>query len=95
MRLIAVLMWSMAIVLMVTACGTQSYARGEDLRANLPRGIGLGAFAPGCIFICVVTANFSHGGGDVVEDLQSMPESAGQIRGRSATRVLRRKGSKP
>jgi hypothetical protein len=46
---------------MLGACTTTNRRMTDELNADLPQAIGLGAFAPSCVFFCSVTATFTQG----------------------------------
>jgi hypothetical protein len=51
----------MLFLLALAGCSTSSSLREHDMEANLPRALGLGAFAPSCFMFCFPTVTFSHG----------------------------------
>ena len=49
------------LALLLAACSSASLSRDLDVTGTLPSAIGLGAFAPNCIFFCFVTATITQG----------------------------------
>ena len=51
----------LALAIALAGCGSSSLRRDNEVQATLPRAIGLGSFAPACIFFCVVHVSFEQG----------------------------------
>ena len=51
---------------LLSGCGTTSMRRDLDVSGELPRALGLGAFAPNCVFLCFPTNTITQG--DVVRE---------------------------
>lgn len=74
--------------LALAACSSgPSIQRSQDVDANLPRAIGLGAFAPTCLFLCYIRAQFERKGDeppvDPNADAQSRSTTEMRARGRN------------
>lgn len=48
-------------LLLLAGCATGSMRRDLDVSGELPRAIGLGAFAPNCLLFCFVENRTSQG----------------------------------
>ena len=56
----------LSCLLMLAGCASGSMRRDLDVSGELPRALGLGAFAPNCVFLCFPTATVTQG--DVVRE---------------------------
>lgn len=75
--------------LVLMGCATTTYDRAQDLSANLPRALGMGAFAPSCFLFCFVNARFERGGD---ETLPTDGPNAGDVESHDKTGIyLKRK----
>ncbi len=56
----------LASLLALGGCASGSMRRDLDVSGELPRALGLGAFAPNCVFLCFPTNTITQG--DVVRE---------------------------
>lgn len=47
-------------LLILAGCSSTRWNRDVEMQADQPRALGLGAFAPSCLFICIVEAQFTQ-----------------------------------
>jgi hypothetical protein len=83
-----------ALAVMLAGCGaTSDYKRATDIEADMPRAMGLGAFAPSCIFFCFTETHFTHGDDTV------LPHESAIVYGNVTTerhkKTFQRKAPKP
>ena len=77
-----------ALALVLAGCGaTSDYKRATEIEAQIPRALGLGAFAPSCVFLCFTTAKFTHGD-------ESAPAEPGALSGKSSVQRHKEAGGK-
>lgn len=89
MALVAFLPFIVALAL--SGCATNRYERSHELDANLPRALGMGAFAPTCLFFCLVNAEFTRGGD---ENITAQPGD-GDVHSKAKTSIEIKQGVKP
>lgn len=81
----------LAVAGALSGCATPSYERSHELDANLPRALGMGAFAPTCFFLCLVHAAFTRGGD---ENVNGAPDpEAGRVQSTGSSSIQLKPGA--